>query len=489
MATVVFRASCQPEIERHLGCALSPEQAAELSRLVVERARKLRLEPVTYETRISSGELDDEALALAGHFTIGESYFFRDMAQLDVCCQLVLSRLREQQRPIKVLSAGCSTGEEPYSLLMLVHEQLGSTSGLDVTAVDINRAALERAKRARYSGWSLRETPEHLQQRWFRRDGRDYVLSPEISSRVTFASASLSVPSQALGRRSYDIILCRNVLMYFTPQMYHDAATRLLDALVPSGHLLLGHAESLRGLGLPAELIEVKDSFCYRKAAPPVFVPSDPLTSLLQAAPVSPATNVTGLEHGVAPPSWTEPAVHVDQTPAASWLLAHELATLHAVTALLESERFTEALQTLEAFPRGDSTVKRLCLALLLVYTNRFEQARAVAESLLNVETIAAEANYTLALCDEHSGDWARAAELARRATYLDPTFAMPWLHLGILSRKRGDGLTARRELLQARALLTVEPPERLIWFGGGCSRATLLAACQRELDATRGAA
>lgn len=485
-------ASCQPEVERHLGYTLSPEQSTELSRLVLDRARKLRVEPRVYVQSLNAGAREDEALHLAGHFTVGESYFFRDWAQLNLCCELIAKRHREKplQRPIRVLSAGCSTGEEPYSLLVLLAEKLGSSDCVQVSAVDVNSVALARAKRALYSAWSLRETPVHLRERWFRQDGADYHLSPEIAQRVSFSCASLSVPSQTLPRQSYDVILCRNVLMYFTPEKYREAASRLIDALVPSGHLLLGHAESLRGMGLPVDLVHADDSFCYRKSAPQVLGTIDPLTHLLQASPANTAADL-------APPSRTE-ARKPDRPDAATSnaftaqsnhfsLLSCELAALATVTSLLESERFAEALAALEESPETNSPVKQLCRALLLVYTNRFDAARALATSLMNIDAVAAEAHYALALCHEYSGDWAQATDLARRATYLDPTFAMPWLHLGISSRKRGDELSARRELLQARALLTVEPPERLLWFGGGCSRSTLLAACQRELSSNRG--
>jgi chemotaxis protein methyltransferase CheR len=485
---------CQPEVERQLGYALSPEQSTELTRLVVERSRKLRVEPSTYIQDLNAGEREDEALVLAGHFTIGESYFFRDRAQLNLCCELIVKQLRDQtlRRPIKVLSAGCSTGEEPYSLIMLLREQMGSTEWLEVSAIDINRSALDKARKGRYSTWSLRETPDSTRDRWFRSDGRDYQLSPEITQHVTFGCASLNTPSQAVARSTYDVILCRNVLMYFTAEKYHAAALRLIDALVPSGHLLLGHAESLRGLGLPVDLVNLSDSFCYRKSVQRLVGNSDPLTNLLQTSPVTPAyTAAPPLADSEKPDEARRgeaaPISVTLQSTSASPLVC-ELAALTSIKPLLESERFVEALQTLEASPQTNSPVKQLCLAVLLVYANRFDAAVTKASALLNVESVAAEAHYALALCHEYSGDWAQATDLARRATYLDPTFAMPWLHLGILSRKRGDNLAARRELLQARALLTVEPPERLLWFGGGCSRSTLLAACQRELAWTGGA-
>ena len=479
---------CRTEVERHLGHALSSEQVNVLARLVTERSRRLRLSPNAYARLLREGNTPEEVLTLAGHFTVGESYFFRDTAQLNMCCALISKLLCEAtpERPVRVLSAGCSTGEEPYTLLMSLHDQLMVPELLRVTALDINRAALDRAARGRYSSWSLRETPNDVRDRWFRFDGREYHLSTDITARVAFQCGSLIQPGELLPEHGFDVILCRNVLMYFSNDAYRAAARDLVNALVPSGHLLLGHAESLRGLGLPVELVQLGDSFCYRKSTPTV-ANCDPLTSLLQSIP--PMTSHFGTERQGATlgvPLQTALAPHVVTHPVTqSSVLTCELAKLVSVTPLVESERFADALTELETSSCSNPHVRQLCQSLLLVYTNQFDAAVAIATPLSNVEAIAAEAHYTLALCREQACDWESASSFARRATYLNPTFAMAWLHLGILSRKRGDVLAARRELLQARALLTIEPAERLLWFAGGCSRATLEAACERELAAT----
>lgn len=476
--------SCQATVERQLGRRLDHDQVLHLHKLILERARRLRITPSTYAARVESGLLDEEVLTLAAHFTVGESYFFRDLAQLELCCDLIGKQLTalSHQGTLRVLSAGCSSGEEIYSLVMLLGESLPNLDDVQFVAMDINGSAIAQAKLGRYSPWSLRETPSHMKNRWFHFDGRQYVLRASILEKVHFARASLCVPSQPLARRAFDVILCRNVLMYFSERRYREAADRLLDSLTPGGYLFLGHAESLRGLELPATLVQGGTAFCYQTspAASNADLVRDATDTPSSPAAGAPCTN--GAAHTANPrKDPLAPSPSHDTTDTQSHL-DRNLATLRHIIPLLESERFAEALLALDTRGSGSSAVLELCHALLLVYTNRVEAARELATNLLTVNDVAPGAHYALALCYEFTQDWAQASEHARRSTYLDPTFAMPWLHLGILSRKLGDKAAARRELVQARALLAVESEERLLWFGGGCSRSTLQDACRREL-------
>lgn len=502
MATQLSLGLCQAEIERQLGFRLSTDQAHQLERLVGERARRSKSDPSSYVTQTLWGDGDNELLSLAAEFTIGESFFFRDLAQLRLCCDAIVESVRDGAK-VRVLSAGCSSGEEPYSLLMLLSERL-PLERVEVVALDISSRSLQHAQRATYSAWQLRETPEHLKAQWFSVRGRDFQLTPEIVGRVQFVQGSLAVTSTPLPG-AFDVVVCRNVLMYFSSEQYRLAVQRLIDSIADRGYLFLGHAENVRGLGLALELVHRSDSFCYRKSAPEAAIQTQLGANPLErgfgngelqrsatsawsrtAEEVSPSADEVRL--GCSSPSTLQavmvPPFVVYPVPAAqATSLTGELGALRDVNALLRAERYVAALALLE---QGDieSAVPRLCRAMLLVYTNQFARARDCAFGLIDDNRVAAGAHYALTLCHEFAAEWPEATHHAHRAAYLDPTFAMPRLHLGIASRRKGEGLAARRELLQARALLRVEPAERLLWFGGGCSRATLLQECERELAA-----
>jgi chemotaxis protein methyltransferase CheR len=151
---------------------------------------------------------------------------------------------------------------------------------------------------------------------------------------------------------------------------------------------------------------------------------------------------------------------------------------------LLRQERFGEALEMMQRLPpeSGRDPDVLLLHAALLTHRGRLREAEEACTRLLDVDELSAGAHYLLALCHEGAGDGARAVYHDQVATYLDPAFAMPHLHLGLLARRAGDRSTAQRELGHALSLLQREDGSRLLLFGGGFGRDTLVALCRTEL-------
>ncbi len=164
---------------------------------------------------------------LASHLTIGESYFLRDRPTLEaltghIVPELIRARRGREQR-LRIWSAACCTGEEPYSLAILLHEALPELHDwqVTITATDINPRFLHKAAAGIYGEWSFRDAPPWLKQRYFTptADGR-YAIAPRIKKLVNFAYLNLAqdvYPSLATDTNAMDVIFCRNVLMYFTP--------------------------------------------------------------------------------------------------------------------------------------------------------------------------------------------------------------------------------------------------------------------------------
>src|ERR1017187_10185200 len=181
-------------------------------------------------------------------------------------------RANTREKRLRILSAGCASGEEPYSLAVVVREALPDLGNWDVKiiGIDVNPAVLAKATQARYSAWSLRATSEDAKRRYFRADGPDFVLDPAIQKMVTFEERNL-VDEDPLFWQSLacDVVFCRNVLMYFTPDKARDVVRRISQALLPSGFFFLGHAESLRGLTHEFHLCHTHDTFYYRRRDAP----------------------------------------------------------------------------------------------------------------------------------------------------------------------------------------------------------------------------
>ena len=194
----------------------------------------------------------DEAVlhALVARSTVGETYFLRDSAQLEVVQHTLVPRLLSRRPPghrLRMWSAGCASGEEAYTLAMLASEMRIDPQPF-ILGTDISRPALIRAARARFSEWSLRALPAERVASYFDRDGSEWVLRSSIVSGVTLAPLNLAdqdFASTVPGAQGMDLILCRNVLIYFGREQAQSAIARLLDALSDGGYLVLGVADPL----------------------------------------------------------------------------------------------------------------------------------------------------------------------------------------------------------------------------------------------------
>jgi chemotaxis protein methyltransferase CheR len=187
--------------------------------------------------------------------TVGETYFFRDRSQLNALQNIILPGLIVERRlqgrkQLRLWSAGCATGEEPYTLAIILRELIPdfATWNISILATDLNMSHLDRAKEGKYRPWSFRaESPAQVREHWFTEEDGNYQIDPSIRSMVTFAPLNLAsdeYPSFSSGTLDMDIILCRNVLIYFDNLTIAAVIKRFQAALSPQGWLVLGHAES-----------------------------------------------------------------------------------------------------------------------------------------------------------------------------------------------------------------------------------------------------
>jgi chemotaxis protein methyltransferase CheR len=438
----------------------------------------------------------EEAGALARSLTVGETYFFRNRDHFRAVSELVLpERLRSGERRLRALSAGCSSGEEAYSLAILARTTLpGTAFELEIRGVDLNPAALEKARRARFSSWALRETPADVQQRWFRPAGREFLLDQALHGAVEFEQRNLAAEDSELWQPGrYHLIFCRNVLMYFVPEIAQAVVARIARALVPGGYLFLGHAETLRGLSQQFHLCHTHGTFYYQLGAsgrerPEAVAPAPAaVAARFDALPLPLVDASDGWVDAIRKATERIQALSA-RGPAAEAHVSRPSWDLPQALELLRRERFGEALQLLRSFPSESARDPDVLLlqAVLLAHNAELGAAEQVCQRLLALDELNAGAHYVLALCREGAGDRRAAIEQDQVAVYLAPSFAMPRLHLGLLARRAGERETASRELAQALQLLQGEDPSRLLLFGGGFQRDALIALCRAELDAVR---
>jgi chemotaxis protein methyltransferase CheR len=367
--------------------------------------------------------------ALASHFTVGETYFFREPATLDALAQRIIPSL-DRPAGIRIWCAGCSSGEEAYSLAILFERLLSPAQWerLDIMASDINPLALARAREAVYGEWSFRGTPAWLKPAYFQaRAGGAYVLSSRIRDKVRFFSLNLADPAYPAAA-GVDVIFCRNVLMYFSPDTAARVCAGFRAVLNDGGWLAVSPAEAPNLAADGFQSVTQGEATLFRKGnAPPASV-------------LPPSIVATGHET-VAGPGAAPPPPAVAATGATADAEPDKAAGERA-------RRCADLGQLAEA--------REWCLA-------------AIAGDKLN-----GRHHYLLASVELEMNQFEAAAQSLRHALYLEPDFVMALFSLGRIELARGRAASARRQFGLARAVLAGLAPGDEVAESGGLAAAHL---------------
>ncbi len=426
-------------IEQRLGLHFPPSRQEELAKLLAEAAAEAGEADIAgWVNRLEQGGLPDRTLeVLAQRLTVGETYFFREPATLAVLENHLLPQLvrrrKKGSRHLRLWSAGCCTGEEPYTLAMMLERLLPDIDdwNIHILATDLNQEFLDRAALGVYKDWSFRQIPPGIKDRFFRTtEAGCHVLNPRTRARVTFVQLNLAkdvYPSPVHDTGNMDVILCRNVLMYFSERQAHAAMTRLHRSLTPSGWLAVSPTEhtARRLPGLRSTHFD--GVFLYRKTndsddtATPAASPSPhPVPRLPVPRSKPPHANVSSVR------STSRPSIDADPAPQ----------TLSADTTALASRALLAANrgQLADALQDCDESI-------LLDKMNpslHFLRARVLQELDRQEETEAA----------------------LRRVLYLEPTSIPAHFALGNLALRQGKKAEARRSFAHVLTLLQASPPD-----------------------------
>jgi chemotaxis protein methyltransferase CheR len=361
------------------------------------------------------GGWDEARSALcARFFTIGETYFFREPRALDLVCDYAQAHLAQGQgRPLRVWSAGCCTGEEPYSIAMALRRRVPQLAPgmVSILATDLNDAFIDVARAGAYRRWSFRRTDPADQAAFFhlRDDGR-YEIDASLREQIRFAHLNLAsgaYPSAATATQAMDVIFCRNVLMYFGRAQILQVTARLRDSLVDGGWLVVNASEASPELFPGFTPVRYEDAVYFRKDAapapggPPSIAPARSVRSAASAAVRKAAARK-------APPPPCVPAPE----PAPAQLAAqgrerqaHDDA-MGRVRRLLDAGAREDALQCLrravEANPLSGSLQQSAAL-FALEHGDR-EMARQGVRRLLYLDPENAIGHYLAALIEDAEG-------------------------------------------------------------------------------------
>jgi len=519
----VLRGGEQRELDRfaarvvsRLGLRIDEHNEAQVCQVLHQRLERSRCATVDdytarfdAEGRFAQHELREIAIEL----TVHETFFFRHAEQFQALSEVALpARLKagEGTCPLRILSAGCASGEEAYSLAATVARFPSiQNRTVCVYGLDINTQLLRKARRARYSEWSLRAVPQSRRGQHFRLEGKEYVLDPALKSLVCFEERNLLDEDPSFWRPDFfDVIFCRNVLIYLDPVPTRTVIDRFTRSLAPGGFLFLGPSETLRGISENFHLRHTHEAFYYQRLLP---------DEKPRSAGIFESKSATGISHPGNRESdpgrlCAEPAEgagrqdacgpsagRMSALPATRGAVEPEapvesvspcIQHLSEIRKLVGQERFAEALRAIDALPQETTADPDATLleAVILAHKGELGPAEEACRRLLLTDGLRPGAHYVMAVCQERRGDLLSAAEHDQTAIYLDPAFSMPRLHLGLVAKRLGDLTTARRELREALTLLAREDASRILLFGGGFSREALVRFCQAQYDRCGGA-
>lgn len=242
-----------------------------LERRLARRIRSLHLDDFRdyYRFLRYDKNSEEELAAIIDLLTVNETYFFREQNQLKAFSEEILEELREKnrdRRSLRIWSAGCSTGEEPYTIAMLIQET-GNFAGWDIEIYgsDINQRVLQAARKGIYRRNSFRTAETRYIDRYFAQEDDSYRIADGVKRYVNFSYLNLLDSFRARFLGKMDVILCRNVLIYFDGPSRKRVIENFYDRLVDGGYLLLGHAESLINISTAFTLKHFKNDMVYQK--------------------------------------------------------------------------------------------------------------------------------------------------------------------------------------------------------------------------------
>ncbi|GAB4575349.1 MAG: protein-glutamate O-methyltransferase CheR [Anaerolineae bacterium] len=397
--------------------------------------------------------LDGNALAwekVIDAVTVGETHFFRNMAQFDALRDHVLTPLIAQRRAsgdrrLAIWSAGCATGEEPYSLAMLLNEMLPDFADWQITLLgtDINRGMIERARQGVYRDWSFREDYALYARRvYFDQIDSRYHLREAIRGTVAFEAGSLLEHCRTFeaDSRQFDVIFCRNVLLYFGEQVRRWTYQQLFKLLRPGGWLFVGHADPPPPEFAAFQVYNLRNTTAYRRPEP-----SRPERAV-ESRP------------GIDTPAHTDPLPDI-------------VVTREISPPMLDERRSTQ-----------DDAETQFRMGRWHADRHHWQEALYHCERAIALRPTYTEVYYTLALIYQHLGQLDQAIEALRRAIYLRRNWALPRFTLAGLFLRTDQIAHARREFRNVVALTNDLAPNTPIEGAEGLTAARLKEAAERQL-------
>ena len=448
-----------------------------LERGLLRRIQALKMDsPQSYFRFLGANPVEnyDEINKLLGLLTVGETSFFRYRTHREALLRNVIPELiarNRSSRRLRFWSAGCSTGEEPYSLAILLCENFAELATWDVQilATDINKRALRLARQGVYGDRALRLMEKFLQEKYFQKQGVHYLISPQVRRMVRFEYLNLQTdvfPTGPNAVAELDLLLCRNVLIYFEIETIRQIVARFARVLKSGGYLFLGHSETMQNISDCFQRQHQQSAFYYQLKD----VTPEPLPAVVPEVKRAAVAEPAGRAIKAPPPQVIEDAGRCYQ----------------AAMAAFDQEKFSEADRLLDSLLAAHPNNPDYLVAkgLLLANQGHYDDARLQCARAIKENDLLPEAYLLRGLILDMEGKLDRALVEYQKVLWLDPLFIMAYYLSAKVYGRLGRPDQLRRALRNTLRCLEQSPNQGVVPFSGGLSRAVFLQVARQELAA-----
>jgi chemotaxis protein methyltransferase CheR len=418
---------------------------------------------------------------LINSLTVNESHFFRDAAQMDALRSRVLPDIIERRRfirTIRIWSAGCSTGEEPYSVAMMLRDLLPDIDEWSITilATDINTQALNKARVGLYTDTAFREErAKQMRTRFFIKRESRFEIVPEVQRMITFKQLNLAeddFPSYNTNTMLMDLVLCRNVTIYFPAELTRKLAGKFYNALAENGWLLIGHSEHSMGTYNQFQIHNMPDAILYQRVLAPDNRSMDwkQMEELLNL-PKTPQTTFD--KKKADPPRPASRAVNTIPVPP----VESQPDPLQRARELMENGENAKALSQLLTLEKSDRDNSEVCSLIGKIYADmgEWKNAEAWCRKTIEHQKLNRSAHYILALVYQHQGRLEEALSYMKKVIYIDSSYILGHMALADLYHLQKQMPQALKALDNARRFLSQGSPEDIVIDSGGITKRVLL--------------
>lgn len=418
---------------------------------------------------VSSQLMKQELEILASHLTIGETYLFREKKSFEVLEEHILPGLIrsaiENEKHLRIWSAGCATGEEPYSIAILLRRMIPDIEDWNITilATDINPRFLKKAQKGLYNEWSFRDSPAWIKN-YFKKTKHGFEIIPDIKKLVTFSYHNLAedaYPSLLNNTSAMDVIFCRNVLMYFSQMRAKQVVAALYLCLVDGGWLVVSPVETSNVLYSQYVAVNFPGAIFYKKDIAMSQRIEEFIPETIYRPPEEIRAAPLPFEH-MSMPEIPAPQEKI-KTAIEEQKAAEPDAYKEALT-LYQKGMYALVVDKLIDLASQDHDTKAMVL-LARAYANYGKSVPALewCEKAIANDRLNPFCHYLHAMILQERGQVGEAVKSLQRAIYLDQDFVLAHFALGNLSKQRGKIKESERHFETALSLLGRFGPDEIL--------------------------